>query len=115
MSTKFDLDGRRDPENGMPREHEAAANPPRPPGEAAPEPPPVASACASRPRQPSRGATACIGRRRSDPVGHRLRDRQCEREDGTLQQLGDYWIKGGGTRQRPPRWCVMRDMLHWLP
>ncbi|MCH5373599.1 MAG: hypothetical protein JJ992_06450 [Planctomycetes bacterium] len=26
----------------MPREHEAAANPPRPPGEAAPEPPPVA-------------------------------------------------------------------------
>lgn len=38
-----------------------------------------------------------------------------ERVDGTLESLGDYWIQGGGTKKRPPRWCVVRDVLHWLP
>ena len=38
-----------------------------------------------------------------------------ERVDGTLDSLGDYWVKGGGTQKRPPRWCVMRDVLRWLP
>jgi ABC-type amino acid transport substrate-binding protein len=38
-----------------------------------------------------------------------------ERVDGSLERLRDYWVKGGGTQKRPPRWCVMRDVLHWLP
>ncbi len=38
-----------------------------------------------------------------------------ERVDGSLELLRHYWITGGGTQQRPPRWCVMRDVLHWLP
>jgi ABC-type amino acid transport substrate-binding protein len=38
-----------------------------------------------------------------------------ERVDGSLDRLRDYWIQGGGTQQPPPRWCVLRDVLHWLP
>ena len=38
-----------------------------------------------------------------------------EQFDGTLDRLRSYWIEGGGTRKRPPRWCVLRDVLHWLP
>ena len=38
-----------------------------------------------------------------------------ERLDGTLKGLGNYWIKGGETREKLPRWCVLRDTLHWLP
>ncbi len=53
----------------------------------------------------------------SDPEWLRFLDGwvEVERVDGTLQRLRDYWIQGGGTRHRPPRWCVMRDVLHWLP
>jgi len=53
----------------------------------------------------------------SDPEWLRFLDGwvEFERVDGTLQRLRDYWIQGGGTRQRPPRWCVLRDVLHWLP
>jgi ABC-type amino acid transport substrate-binding protein len=38
-----------------------------------------------------------------------------ERLDGSLDRLRTYWVEGGGTRTRPPRWCVLRDVLHWLP
>lgn len=38
-----------------------------------------------------------------------------ERLDGSLDDLRAYWVEGGGTKERPPRWCVMRDVLHWLP
>jgi ABC-type amino acid transport substrate-binding protein len=38
-----------------------------------------------------------------------------ERLDGSLDQLRAYWVEGGGTQERPPRWCVLRDVLHWLP
>lgn len=38
-----------------------------------------------------------------------------ERMDGSIDQLRTYWIEGGGTKVRPPRWCVLRDVLHWLP
>jgi hypothetical protein len=38
-----------------------------------------------------------------------------ERLDGSLQRLRVYWIEGGGTRKKQPRWCVMRNVLHWLP
>jgi Na+/H+-dicarboxylate symporter/ABC-type amino acid transport substrate-binding protein len=53
----------------------------------------------------------------SDPQWLRFLDGwvEFERVDGSLDRLRDYWIQGGGTRQRPARWCVTRDVLHWLP
>ena len=38
-----------------------------------------------------------------------------ERMDGSLDRLHSYWVEGGGTEQRQPRWCLLRDVLHWLP
>lgn len=38
-----------------------------------------------------------------------------ERLDGEIARLRSYWIEGNGAKQQPPRWCVMRDVLHWLP
>jgi len=38
-----------------------------------------------------------------------------ERLDGALDQLRAYWVEGGGVQRRAPRWCVLRDVLHWLP
>lgn len=53
----------------------------------------------------------------SDPEWLRFLDGwvEFERMDGSLKRLRDYWIQGGGTQQRPPRWCVLRDVLRWLP
>jgi ABC-type amino acid transport substrate-binding protein len=38
-----------------------------------------------------------------------------ERLDGALDRLRVYWVEGGGTQQRPPRWSVTRDVLQWFP
>jgi ABC-type amino acid transport substrate-binding protein len=38
-----------------------------------------------------------------------------ERLDGSLGRLRAYWIEGGGTQKRLPRWCVLRDVLQRLP
>ncbi len=38
-----------------------------------------------------------------------------ERMDGSLDRLRRFWVEGGGTQQQPPRWCILRDELHWLP
>ena len=38
-----------------------------------------------------------------------------ERLDGSLDRTRAYWIEGRGTQKRPPRWCILRDVLHWLP
>ncbi len=38
-----------------------------------------------------------------------------ERLDGSLDRLRSYWVEGGGTKTVPPRWCVVRDVLGWLP
>ena len=38
-----------------------------------------------------------------------------EQLDRSLNRLRSYWIEGGGTKKRTPRWCVMSDVLHWLP
>ena len=38
-----------------------------------------------------------------------------ERLDGSLDRLRTYWIQGGGAKSREPRWCVVRNVLHWLP
>ena len=34
--------------------------------------------------------------------------------DGTKQQLYDYWILGRNAEGDTPRWCVIRDVLHWV-
>ncbi len=36
------------------------------------------------------------------------------RNDGTLQQYTDYWIYGKTKSEQSPRWCVIRDVLHWV-
>ena len=37
-----------------------------------------------------------------------------KREDGTLDQLYEYWILGGGAKPQEPRWSVIRDVLGWV-
>ncbi len=34
--------------------------------------------------------------------------------DGTKQQLYDYWILGRNAEGDTPRWCIIRDVLHWV-
>ena len=55
--------------------------------------------------------------RKNDGEWVRLLDRflDFEEMDGTLQQLREYWVEGGGTKEQKPRWCVLRNVLHWLP
>lgn len=38
-----------------------------------------------------------------------------EKKDGSLEQLRNYWIEGGGTQRKAPRWSIARNLLHWLP
>lgn len=38
-----------------------------------------------------------------------------ERMDGSITELRRYWIEGYGTREQKPRWCIIRDVLHWAP
>lgn len=54
--------------------------------------------------------------RSSDVDLLRLLDRwlDFERLDGSLDQLRSYWIEGGGTKELPPRWCILRDVLGWI-
>ncbi|MGE0609854.1 MAG: substrate-binding periplasmic protein, partial [Pirellulales bacterium] len=58
-----------------------------------------------------------LGVRLSDADWLRFLDRWLEFEemDGSLDRLRTYWIEGGGTKQTQPRWCILRDVLHWLP
>lgn len=36
------------------------------------------------------------------------------RDDGTMSDYYDHWILGKTAAPRPPRWCVIRDVLHWV-
>jgi hypothetical protein len=36
------------------------------------------------------------------------------RDDGTVDELYDHWILGGGAMPRGHRWSVIRDVLHWV-
>ncbi|MGI9471015.1 MAG: cation:dicarboxylate symporter family transporter [Rubripirellula sp.] len=38
-----------------------------------------------------------------------------EKMDDTLGRLQTYWVEGGGTKEKEPRWCVIRNVLHWVP
>jgi ABC-type amino acid transport substrate-binding protein len=37
-----------------------------------------------------------------------------KRLEGSLDRLRRYWIEGGGTKKRSKRWCIIRDLLHWV-
>jgi ABC-type amino acid transport substrate-binding protein len=37
-----------------------------------------------------------------------------KREDQTIDRLRRYWIRGEDDRPRPPRWSIVRDVLHWV-
>ncbi len=39
---------------------------------------------------------------------------ELKKEDGTLKELSDYWIKGRNAKPARPRWCIARDVLHWI-
>jgi hypothetical protein len=55
--------------------------------------------------------------RSSDEDWLRFLDRwlDFERLDGSIDQLRVYWVEGGGTKSKPPRWSVLQDVLGWLP
>jgi Na+/H+-dicarboxylate symporter len=36
------------------------------------------------------------------------------RKDGTMQEYYDHWILGKTAQAKPPRWCIIRDVLHWV-
>jgi len=37
-----------------------------------------------------------------------------KKSSGTFQVLYDYWILGQSIKKDQPRWCIARDILHWL-
>ena len=37
-----------------------------------------------------------------------------KRKDGTIEDLHQYWMLGGATRKKEPRWSIVRDVLGWL-
>lgn len=37
-----------------------------------------------------------------------------KQKDGTIGSLYEYWMLGGVTRPRAPRWSVIRDVLGWV-
>jgi Na+/H+-dicarboxylate symporter/ABC-type amino acid transport substrate-binding protein len=39
---------------------------------------------------------------------------ELKRRDGTLDALYRHWILGADAIPRPPRWSVLRDVLHWV-
>ena len=39
---------------------------------------------------------------------------ELKRKDGTIGQLYDYWILGKKAEHTAPRWCIARDVLHWI-
>jgi ABC-type amino acid transport substrate-binding protein len=55
--------------------------------------------------------------RLSDDQWLRFLDRwlDFERLDGSLERLRVYWVEGGGTKRKTPRWSVLRNVLGWIP
>ena len=39
---------------------------------------------------------------------------ELKRRDGTFDELYKYWILGQNTVATPPRWSIIRDVLHWV-
>jgi ABC-type amino acid transport substrate-binding protein len=39
---------------------------------------------------------------------------ELKRDDGTIDRLFAHWIMGQTPGDKPPRWSVIRDVLHWV-
>ena len=39
---------------------------------------------------------------------------ELKKKDGTIKQLYDYWILGKNAERISPRWCIARNVLHWI-
>ncbi|TDG14828.1 cation:dicarboxylase symporter family transporter [Seongchinamella unica] len=39
---------------------------------------------------------------------------QLKRSEGTIERLYHYWMRGGATADKTPRWSVIRDVLGWV-
>jgi ABC-type amino acid transport substrate-binding protein len=37
-----------------------------------------------------------------------------KRKDGSIDELYDYWMLGGASRKKEPRWSVIRNVLGWV-
>jgi ABC-type amino acid transport substrate-binding protein len=37
-----------------------------------------------------------------------------KQKDGTIQSLYNHWVLGRDARRAPPRWSVLRNVLHWV-
>ncbi len=37
-----------------------------------------------------------------------------KRSEGTIDQLYQYWMLGGVTEKKEPRWSIVKDVLHWI-
>lgn len=35
-------------------------------------------------------------------------------KDGTVKKLYEYWILGKEAGEKKPRWCIIRNVLHWV-
>jgi hypothetical protein len=67
--------------------------------------------------QPIVHRPVCMMARAADDQWLRFLDRRLdvERLGGSLDRLRTYWVEGGGTQERSRRWCLLRDVLHWIP
>ena len=39
---------------------------------------------------------------------------ELEKKNGSVDQLFEHWIRGGGAKDTEPRWSIIRDVLHWV-
>jgi Na+/H+-dicarboxylate symporter/ABC-type amino acid transport substrate-binding protein len=39
---------------------------------------------------------------------------ELKRKDGTIDSLYDYWMLGGASRVKEPRWSIIRNVLGWV-
>lgn len=39
---------------------------------------------------------------------------ELEKKNGSVGQLFNHWIRGGGAESKEPRWSIIRDVLHWV-
>ncbi|MGK7872316.1 MAG: cation:dicarboxylase symporter family transporter [Xenococcaceae cyanobacterium] len=39
---------------------------------------------------------------------------ELKQKDGTIKSLYDYWVQGKTEAVQPPRWSVIRNVLHWV-
>ena len=38
---------------------------------------------------------------------------ELKQNDGTFQDVYDFWVLGKGSEQQQPRWSILRNVLNW--